>query len=81
MHYAVENKHVEIVKLLINAGANKDITNSHGATPREVAMTVGHIELEELFPQEIMDDILPLEAEQYRTYKDLAPQVFPDHEQ
>lgn len=80
LHYAVEKRHIEIVEILLKAGAEKEIVNSKGFTPGGLATDLGYTELEEMFPKEIVEHF-PLEAEQYGTYKDLAPQIFPDYDQ
>jgi len=79
LHYAVQNKHIEIVKMLLDAGADTEVINSNGLKPGDLATALGHNELEYLFPIDIPDDI-PIQAEQYRTYEDLAPLIFPDLE-
>lgn len=78
MHYAVENRHFDITKMLIHAGAETDIYDSAGLTPRDIAISLGLTEFENLFPVEITD-CLPSAAEHYKSYQDLAPMIFPDH--
>lgn len=80
MHYAVQSKHIDIVKMLLDAGAETEVFNAYGLKPADLAISLGCTELQDLFPVEIVDDI-PIESEQYRTYMDLAPTIFPDHEQ
>ncbi|MBA2655227.1 MAG: ankyrin repeat domain-containing protein [Gammaproteobacteria bacterium] len=42
---AAENGHLEVVQILIDAGANKEAANDHGATPMFVAAENGHVEV------------------------------------
>eukprot|EP00812_Abedinium_dasypus_P009076 NODE_2791_length_874_cov_317.373626.p2 GENE.NODE_2791_length_874_cov_317.373626~~NODE_2791_length_874_cov_317.373626.p2 ORF type:complete len:258 (-),score=51.66 NODE_2791_length_874_cov_317.373626:62-835(-) len=44
MHYAVQNGHVECLRMLIDSGASKDVSKPDGATPTFVAAQDGHVE-------------------------------------
>lgn len=66
--------------MLISAGADIEMSNLYGRTPRDMAVELDLADIEELFPVEIIDTI-PLGSEQYQTYQDLAPMIFPDHDQ
>lgn len=79
MHYAVENRHFEIVEMLIGEGAEIEICDRDGLKPRDVAVSLGLTDIEALFPEEVLD-FLPTSAEQYETYKDIAPSIFPEQE-
>lgn len=78
LHYAVQNNHFDIVQMLINAGVDTEVCNAAGLKPRDLAASLALTEIEELFP-EVIVDILPVSADQYRTYHDLNPLIFPDH--
>lgn len=80
LHYAVENKHIDIVELLITEGADIEICDRDGLKPRDVAVSLGLTNIEALFPEEILD-FLPTTAEQYETFEDIAPTIFPEHKQ
>ena len=43
--YAASEVHLDILKALIAAGANKDKANSHGTTPLMLASFYGHVEI------------------------------------
>lgn len=78
LHYAVENRHYDIAKMLIDAGAETDICDLAGLTPRDIATSLALTDFEELLPEAIVDS-LPTSAEQYKSYHDLVPTIFPDH--
>lgn len=40
LHYAVQNKHIEVVKMLLKAGADINAVNSYGLKPRDVAIVI-----------------------------------------
>ncbi|KAG4070491.1 hypothetical protein HA402_005723 [Bradysia odoriphaga] len=80
LHYAVENQHFDIVEMLIKEGADIEVCDRDGLKPRDVAVSLGLRDIEELFPEEILD-FLPTSAEQYETFEDIAPSIFPDHKQ
>lgn len=63
--------------MLINAGADIEVYNSEGQTPHQVAISLALTDIEKLFPEEIVD-FLPVSAEQYKTYQDIAPLIFPE---
>lgn len=49
LHYAAGNPHSkEIVKLLLEKGANKNIRNSRSQTPHDIAQSAGHVEIANL---------------------------------
>lgn len=64
--------------MLLNAGADIEVYNSEGLTPYQVAISLALTDIEELFPEEITD-CLPVSADQYKTYQDIAPLIFPEH--
>lgn len=66
--------------MLMNEGADIEICDRDGLKPRDVAISLGLTDIEELFPEEILD-FLPTSAEQYETFKDIAPTIFPEHKQ
>ena len=45
LHVACENGHVEIVKLLLQEGANKNQISKEGSTPLSLACKFGHREV------------------------------------
>eukprot|EP00435_Cladocopium_sp_Y103_P032252 s631_g8.t1 len=45
LHSAAQAGHVDIVRFLLEAGANKDQTKDRGATPLHVAASQGHLEV------------------------------------
>lgn len=79
LHYAVENDRIDIVKMLIDAGASTEMYDCAGCRPRDVAISMGLTEIEKLFPEDDEEYILPQEATQYETFRDLVPSIFPDH--
>lgn len=69
---------MDIIRILINAGADTEIFNAAGLKPRDLAVSLALTEIEELFPEENVD-YLPATVDQYRTYRDLNPLIFPDY--
>ncbi|XP_049546434.1 ankyrin repeat, SAM and basic leucine zipper domain-containing protein 1 [Anopheles darlingi] len=69
---AVINNHYEIVKVLLRAGAQANIVNRAGFTPRQCAILAGHTELAELFPAEEEPYIVEAKYRNYSGYKDLV---------
>ena len=45
MTVAAENGHLEAVRLLLEAGADKDATTTDGATALSIAADKGHLEV------------------------------------
>ena len=50
LHMAVKNNHLAAVEMLMEAGANPSSRNNDGQTPRELANSMGLIELSERLP-------------------------------
>lgn len=73
--HAVGNGHIEIVKILIEAGVDVKIKNNDGYRPRQVAANNGFYDIEELFEEEAKNEI-PILG--YQTYHDLVPTIFPE---
>ncbi|CAH1401021.1 unnamed protein product [Nezara viridula] len=48
LHYACENDHVEVVKLLLDSGANKSSADINGTTPLHIACRKGLLPIAEL---------------------------------
>jgi ankyrin repeat protein len=48
LHIACENGHIEVARLLVEAGADKDKVSTDGSTPLYVACEQGHIEVVQL---------------------------------
>ena len=48
LFYAVENEHIEVVKLLLVAGADVETKNRHGQTPLAMEVGKGHHEMAKL---------------------------------
>ncbi|KAJ6647860.1 Ankyrin repeat, SAM and basic leucine zipper domain-containing protein 1, partial [Pseudolycoriella hygida] len=80
LHHAVKKSHIEIARMLVEADADTEIYNSAGLTPSALASSLGLTDFEDLFPEEVIDDDIPASAEEYQTYRDLAPQAFPEYE-
>ncbi|XP_050090421.1 ankyrin repeat, SAM and basic leucine zipper domain-containing protein 1 [Anopheles aquasalis] len=68
---AVINNHYEIVKGLLRAGAQPNIVNRAGFTPRQCAILAGHTEVAELFPAEEEPYLVAAKYRNYSNYKDL----------
>ncbi|XP_035793333.1 ankyrin repeat, SAM and basic leucine zipper domain-containing protein 1-like [Anopheles albimanus] len=68
---AVINNHYEIVKVLLRAGAQSNIVNRAGFTPRQCAILAGHTEVAELFPAEEEPYLVEAKYRNYSNYKDL----------
>lgn len=48
LHYAVEQSAIEVVKQLLDKGANVNIEGYYGITPLDVALDEGHDDIAEL---------------------------------
>ena len=48
LHHAVWNGHREVVRILVNAGADKETRDGHGDTPLHIAVSRGHSAIVEL---------------------------------
>ena len=45
--------HEEIVRILLNAGANLDVTNASGETPLSIATKKGHVKVVDILKEKI----------------------------
>jgi ankyrin repeat protein len=45
LHFASHEGHLAVVRLLLEAGAAKDVSNAHGATALHLAARRGHLEV------------------------------------
>lgn len=52
LFYAVNNNRLEVVKMLLRAGAPTHAVNKQGYTPRQSAMNHNYLDIAELFPPE-----------------------------
>lgn len=75
--YAVEGKHYEILKLLIEHGANIELCDNMGADLRDWAIKTGFDRVEEFFP-EVYQYFVPSEFLSMSKPKELAPTVLPN---
>lgn len=79
LFHAVENNQVEIARLLLNNGAQYDITNMAGYTPLQLAKFNNFDDIIDLFPDD-SDYSVPTEYFSNDHYLDLAPTAF-DYDQ
>lgn len=76
LFYAVEYNQFEIVQLLLQNGADTEVTNKNCLTPKQQAEELGFLKLVELFPIEKEVYITPSEYRHYSNYEDIAPTIF-----
>lgn len=74
--HAIEHNHADIVKLLVEAGANVTIANNKGYTPKQVAEFHGFYDLLELLPRESSTYMVPSEFLSYGSLRDHVPRIF-----
>lgn len=79
LFHAIECRHVELVRVLLQADVCTDIVNASGATPREWALQCGltPAETDDLFPVQV-EYVVPPEYLCNNTPEALAPTVFGD---
>ena len=53
---ACRKGHLEVVRLLVEAGADKDKAGNHGSTPLSIARSGGHYEIAKLLVEAGADD-------------------------
>ena len=51
LHYASEKRHLELVKELIEEGADVNLADEHGDTPLHYASKDGDLKIVEKFPK------------------------------
>uniref|UniRef100_A0A182TBG5 ANK_REP_REGION domain-containing protein n=1 Tax=Anopheles maculatus TaxID=74869 RepID=A0A182TBG5_9DIPT len=86
LFYAVNNKRLEVAKLLLRAGAQTHAVNKQGYTPRQCAMNNNYLEIAELFPPEEKPFEIPPKYLCYNSYRnfmhgqqaDEPPGYYPD---
>ncbi|XP_040170840.1 ankyrin repeat, SAM and basic leucine zipper domain-containing protein 1 isoform X2 [Anopheles arabiensis] len=86
LFYAVNNNHLEIVKILLRAGAQTHTVNRQGFTPRQCAINQNYLDIAELFPSEEKPYVMPAKYLCYSDYHnfmrgeraDDPPGYFPD---
>lgn len=66
LHVAVSEDNVEIVKFLVDHGANIDKHDKHGWTPRDLADQQGHVEIKSIF-----EGNGELKSQSFRTNSDI----------
>ena len=49
LHFAAQLGHLEIVRLLVEVGADKDQADNQGATPMHIAAEEGHLDIVRFF--------------------------------
>lgn len=74
--HAIEKNHVEVVKLLVEAGANATIANNKGYTPTQVAECHGYYDLLEILPRPASTYLVPTHFLGYNTLRDHIPRIF-----
>ena len=50
-HFACEEGHLEVARLLVDSGANKEATCADGSRPLHLAALYGHVEILRLRPE------------------------------
>jgi len=56
LHHAVDNNDLEVVKMLLKAGADVNLANSHNYTP--LTLAIKHLEYRGLYNQKILKQII-----------------------
>ncbi|XP_039501967.1 poly [ADP-ribose] polymerase tankyrase [Drosophila santomea] len=74
--HAIEKNHVEVVKLLVEAGVNATIANNKGYTPTQVAECHGYYDLLEILPRPASTYLVPSHFLGYNTLRDHIPRIF-----
>ncbi|XP_050067261.1 ankyrin repeat, SAM and basic leucine zipper domain-containing protein 1 [Anopheles maculipalpis] len=69
LFYAVNNNRLEVVKLLLRAGAPTHVVNKQGYTPRQCAANQNYLDIAELFPKEEKSFQIPTEYLCYSSYR------------
>ncbi|XP_058119304.1 ankyrin repeat, SAM and basic leucine zipper domain-containing protein 1 [Anopheles ziemanni] len=70
LFHAVKNNRLEIVKVLLRAGAPTNIVNREGFTPRQCAVTANYMDIADLLPAEEDCYELPAKYMTYKNYRD-----------
>lgn len=73
LFHAIEGKHFEIAKLLIEAGIDITVRSKRGITAKELASNENLEEFLELFPSEPYQYEVPTEYVNYNRFEDLIP--------
>ncbi|XP_017087716.2 ankyrin repeat, SAM and basic leucine zipper domain-containing protein 1 [Drosophila bipectinata] len=74
--HAIEHNHIEVVKILVEAGVNVTIANNKGYTPTQVAECHGYYDLIQLLPQAPSAYLVPSHFLGYSTLRDQIPRLF-----
>ncbi|KAH8319846.1 hypothetical protein KR074_007808, partial [Drosophila pseudoananassae] len=75
--HAIEHNHIEVVKILIEAGVNATIANNKGYTPTQVAECHGYYDLIQLLPKAATSAyIVPSHFLGYNSLRDQIPRLF-----
>uniref|UniRef100_A0A182RJT8 ANK_REP_REGION domain-containing protein n=1 Tax=Anopheles funestus TaxID=62324 RepID=A0A182RJT8_ANOFN len=69
LFHAVNNNRLEVVKVLLRAGAQTHAVNKQGYTPRQCAMNNNFLDITELFPPEAKPFEIPSNYLCYRSYR------------
>lgn len=77
--HAVDAEHFNIVKRLIEAGANIDVSNRDGYSPCQLAIQKNLLEIRDLFPEYAQRHV-PTEYTSVQSYQDIIPTAFPERE-
>lgn len=80
LFYAIDGNHLDVTKLLIEAGAQTDTENRHSQTPRMYAQYKGYTDIENLFPEPVIEPYVPIACTGYNSYMDLVPSAFPNND-
>uniref|UniRef100_A0A6P4DX15 Tankyrase n=1 Tax=Drosophila rhopaloa TaxID=1041015 RepID=A0A6P4DX15_DRORH len=74
--HAIEKNHVDVVKMLVEAGVNATIANNKGYTPTQVAECHGYYDLLEILPHPPSTYLVPTHFLGYNTLRDHIPRIF-----
>ncbi|EDV37861.1 uncharacterized protein Dana_GF13668 [Drosophila ananassae] len=74
--HAIEQNHIEVVKILVEAGVNVTIANNKGYTPTQVAECHGYYDLMQLLPQLPSVYSVPSRFLGYNSLRDQIPRLF-----